>query len=78
MPTPLPAEYDEILGGYAAALAAAPLSADTRRTYVSRDRQYLAWLHRDTGERRVRGDPLTLPGARLGGPRLPPVPAARG
>ena len=62
-PTPLPAEYDEILGGYAAALAAAPLSADTCRTYVSRVRQYLAWLHRDTGERRF-GDPLTLPGAR--------------
>jgi integrase len=62
-PTPLPAEYDEILGGYAAALEAAPLSADTRRTYVSRVRQYLAWLHRDTGERRF-GDPLTLPGAR--------------
>jgi site-specific recombinase XerD len=62
-PTPLPAEYEEILGGYATALEVAPLSADTRRTYVSRVRQYLAWLHRDTGERRS-GDPLTLPGAR--------------
>src|ERR1019366_1762470 len=64
MPTPLPAEYGEILEGYATALEAAPLSADTRRTYVSRVRQYLAWLHGDTGERRFRGDPLTLPNAR--------------
>ena len=63
-PTPFPAEYDEVLGGYAAALEAAPLSADTRRTYVSRVRQYLAWLHRDTSERRFGGDPLAVPGVR--------------
>jgi integrase/recombinase XerC len=41
-----------------------PLSADTQRTYVSRVRQYPAWLHRDTGERRFGDDPLARPGAR--------------
>lgn len=41
-----------------------PLSADTRRTYISRVRMYLAWLAGGTGARRFRGDPLTNPTAR--------------
>jgi len=41
-----------------------PLSADTRRTYVSRVRMYLARLADGSGHRRFRGDPLTNPVAR--------------
>ncbi|MEV4582936.1 tyrosine-type recombinase/integrase [Nonomuraea jabiensis] len=43
-PTRLPPAYDVILDEYAAALERAPLSAETRRTYRSRVRMYLAWL----------------------------------
>jgi integrase/recombinase XerC len=41
-------------------LARAPLSAETRRTYASKVRTYLAWL--DAGD--VDGDPLIDPAAR--------------
>jgi integrase/recombinase XerC len=44
-----------ILRRYTEALATAPLSAHTRRTYESKVRQYLAWLA--TAE--LDGDPLT-------------------
>ncbi|MDP4510246.1 tyrosine-type recombinase/integrase [Nonomuraea turcica] len=43
-PTRLPAAYDTVLVEYAAALERAPLSAETRRTYRSRVRMFLAWL----------------------------------
>lgn len=45
---------------YTAALAAAALSAQTRRTYTSKARQYLAWLA-NTG---TDGDPLHSPDGR--------------
>lgn len=68
-PTALSAEYQEILDDYAAVLADVPVSADTRRTYVSRVRMFLAWLAgSDNGQpqrpRRFRGDPLTNPRSR--------------
>lgn len=40
----LPDGLDAVLADYAEALARAPLSAQTRRTYASKARQYLAWL----------------------------------
>jgi site-specific recombinase XerD len=40
----LSAPYIEVLGDYAAALRTAPLSEQTRRTYASKVRQFLAWL----------------------------------
>ena len=40
----LPASQAAILDDYAAALRSAPLSDQTRRTYSSKVRQYLAWL----------------------------------
>ena len=43
-PVGLPAHYATILSRYTDTLAAAPLSAQTRRTYESKVRQYLAWL----------------------------------
>jgi site-specific recombinase XerD/DNA-binding CsgD family transcriptional regulator len=64
LPTELSARHAGILAGYAAALAQTALAAETRRTYLSRVRQYLAWLHGDGGARRITGDPLTLPQAR--------------
>jgi integrase len=63
-PTPLPAEFAGFLTDYAAVLEEVPLSADTRRTYVSRVRMYLAWLASPAGKRRFKDDPLTSPRAR--------------
>jgi hypothetical protein len=40
----LPASYAAVLDDYTAALRSAPLSDQTRRTYASKVRQYLAWL----------------------------------
>ena len=40
----LPARYAAILSRYTQTLVSAPLSAQTRRTYESKVRQYLAWL----------------------------------
>ncbi|MCA1699097.1 MAG: tyrosine-type recombinase/integrase [Actinobacteria bacterium] len=40
----LPTPYAAILEDYAAALRTAPLSDQTRRTYASKVRQFLAWL----------------------------------
>jgi site-specific recombinase XerD len=48
-------DYAEILAGYAAALQEMPLAADTRRTYASRVRMYLAW---PTERPATGGDPL--------------------
>jgi hypothetical protein len=50
----LPVEFAGVLDSYVVALASAPLSEQTRRTYASKVRQYLAWLA--GGE--LEGDPL--------------------
>jgi site-specific recombinase XerD len=64
-PTGLPGDLTALLAGYAAELADTTLSAETCRTYISRVRQYLAWLAA-THRRRRPGDqdPLTSPKAR--------------
>lgn len=56
-PTLLPAPYGAVLAEYAAAVARADLTAQARRTYLSRVRVYLAWL----AESDVDGDPLHDP-----------------
>ncbi|MBB4703956.1 tyrosine-type recombinase/integrase [Sphaerisporangium siamense] len=56
-PTPLPAAYQQTLADYITALEQVPLAADTRRTYASRVRMYLAWLAERPATR--NGDPLT-------------------
>ena len=43
-PLQLPAPFAELLDTYTQALRSAPLSDQTRRTYASKVRQYLAWL----------------------------------
>lgn len=53
-PVGLPARYAAILRRYTETLATAPLSAQTRRTYESKVRQYLAWL----GAADLDGDPF--------------------
>jgi len=50
----LPEPFAAVLGAYIVALAAAPLAAQTRRTYASKVRQYLAWL----ASAKPDGDPL--------------------
>lgn len=63
-PTPLPERLAELVDDYAAALAAAPVAAATARTYLSRVRQYLAWLDHAQQQGLIRGNPLTFPTAR--------------
>jgi len=53
-PVDLPNPFAAVLDSYTAALAAAPLAAQSRRTYTSKARQYLAWLSAAA----VDGDPL--------------------
>jgi site-specific recombinase XerC len=53
-PVELPDAYAKMLGSYVAALEAAPLAPQTRRTYVSKVRQFLAWL----AGAELDGDPL--------------------
>jgi site-specific recombinase XerD len=60
LPAPLPARLEPVHAAYTAALGQATMSAETRRTYASKLRQYLAWL--DTAD--AAGDPLTDPDAR--------------
>jgi len=64
-PTGFPGDLTALLAGYAAELAGTTLSAETRRTYISRVRQYRAWLAA-THRRRRPGDqdPLASPRAR--------------
>ena len=63
LPTALPSRFVALLADYAAALAEAPLAAESRRSYLSRVRMYLAWLaDRDTAP--GTEDPLTHPRAR--------------
>ena len=47
-PVDLTGPYATVLDEYVAALGSAPLAEQTRRTYASKVRQYLAWL--GTGE----------------------------
>jgi site-specific recombinase XerD len=56
----LPASHTAVLENYTAALRSAPLSDQTRRTYASKVRQYLAWL----AAAELDGDPLTTADAR--------------
>ncbi|WP_267595458.1 tyrosine-type recombinase/integrase [Carbonactinospora thermoautotrophica] len=58
--TPLPGELAAVLADYLARLERAPLSTESRRTYASKVRQYLAWL----AAADVDGDPLADPAAR--------------
>jgi site-specific recombinase XerD len=59
-PTTLGRELAEVHERYVDQLRRAPLSAETRRTYGSKVRQYLAWL--ETAD--VDGEPLDDPAAR--------------
>jgi site-specific recombinase XerD len=54
-PVALPAAYAAVLEDYIAALQSAPLSDQTRRTYASKVRQFLAWL----AGAELDADPLT-------------------
>jgi site-specific recombinase XerD len=53
-PVDLPEELAEVLGAYVSALAGAPLSEQSRRTYASKVRQFLVGL----ADAEVDGDPL--------------------
>jgi integrase/recombinase XerC len=53
-PVDLDEAFVEVFGAYVVALGAAPLSAQTRRTYASKVRQFLVWL----AGAEVDGDPL--------------------
>jgi site-specific recombinase XerD len=55
-----PARYDAVLSAYVNALSFAPLADQTRRTYASKARQYLAWL----AAADLDGDPLESPDGR--------------
>jgi site-specific recombinase XerD len=59
--TPLPPALAAVLADYTTALQRAPVSAETRRTYASKVRQYFAWLAATAD---LDGDPLTDPRAR--------------
>jgi integrase/recombinase XerC len=58
----VPAAYAEPFARYATAISApgGPLDGNTVRAYLSRLRQFLAWLARST----IEGDPLTCPATR--------------
>ena len=58
-PTHLPLTYAAVLEEYANSLARADLTAQARRTYLSRVRMYLSWL----ADTHVDGDPLNDPAA---------------
>lgn len=57
---PVSDDLATVLSEYTAKLASAPLSAQTRRTYTTKVRQYLVWLQ--TAD--TTGDPLREPAAR--------------
>ena len=60
LPVVLPPRLESVHASYRAELARASLSAETRRTYASKVRQYLAWLDAVDGD----GALLTDPGPR--------------
>lgn len=53
-PVTVPGRFAAVLDNYARALADAPVSAQTRRTYASKVRQFLVWLD----DYATKGDPL--------------------
>jgi hypothetical protein len=59
-PAQLPEPAADVLESYVSALAAAPLAEQTRRTYASKVRQYLAWL----AGAELDSDPLDSAGGR--------------
>jgi site-specific recombinase XerD len=59
-PAGLSEPYGAVLAAYASDLAAAPLAQQTRRTYASKARQYLAWL----ADAELDRDPLDSPDGR--------------
>jgi site-specific recombinase XerD len=59
-PVSLPPALEAVHAAYIVQLGRAPLAAETRRTYASKVRGYLAWL----AAAAVDGDPLTDPAAR--------------
>jgi integrase/recombinase XerC len=65
-PTPLPEGLQAVFAEYEQSVATpgGPLDADTVRVYVSRVRQYLAWLAAALAEHSIEDDPLTDPDAR--------------
>lgn len=65
-PTPLPEGLQAVFAEYERSVAkpGGPLDADTVRVYVSRVRQYLAWLAAALADHAVEGDPLTNADAR--------------
>lgn len=59
-PALVPDRFAAVLGAYTGQLADAPLSAQTRRTYASKVRQFLVWLDAYA----AKGDPLGEKGVR--------------
>jgi site-specific recombinase XerD len=59
-PTPLPVHLEAVHTAYTCDLAHAPVSPETKRTYASKVRGFLAWL----ADADLDGDPLTDPKAR--------------
>lgn len=66
VPTPIPARYAEVFSRYQFALSRAGslLDPDTVRAYLSRVRQYLAWVDEATAGGLLEGDPLADTSAR--------------
>jgi site-specific recombinase XerC len=60
VPVFLPLAFEAVHTAYTVQLARAPLAAETRRTYASKVRGYLAWL----ADAAVEGDPLIEAAAR--------------
>lgn len=71
LPTPVPPQFAEAFAGYERKLTApgGPLDGDTVRAYLSRVRQFLAWLDQAVEVDDVKGDPLTDPHVRDGAAR---------
>jgi site-specific recombinase XerD len=63
-PAALPTALEAAHAIYVAELAQAPLSAESRRTYASKARQYLVWLASWLHATDAGGDPLSDPGVR--------------
>lgn len=65
-PTPLPERYSEVFATYETSVSrpGTPLDDDTVRAYLSRVRQYLAWLDDATTAGAVEGDALVDPDVR--------------
>jgi len=71
LPTAVPAAFAELFAGYEETVSKSggPLDGDTMRAYLSRVRQYLAWLADAQAASAIDGDPLANPDARNGAVR---------